>query len=189
MAPDSPGRYNQSHSDGGEGTRAIGPTWENEKDARHKSQDGALRLDVSDVTDDESREDKEQRHHREGRGRPHHLCRGGEAAELSEAARSVYSVTALVAELPHTFHGACGKAVIESSWKMSWLQCRFKKVWLTKRYLRKPQIAFVQKLYRNGIIIQQSKSNKVMLMIYQGQLQTIFSYGYFFFLLNSTMKQ
>lgn len=53
----------------------MGPTWEDEEDARHEGQDGALRLDVANVTDDESREDKEQRHHWEGRGCPHHLCR------------------------------------------------------------------------------------------------------------------
>ena len=52
----------------------MGPTWEDEEDAGHKGQDGALRPDVSDVTDDEGREDEEQRHHREGRGCPHHLC-------------------------------------------------------------------------------------------------------------------
>lgn len=52
----------------------MDPTWEDEEDAGHKGQDGALRPDVTDVTDDEGREDKEQRHHREGRGCPHHLC-------------------------------------------------------------------------------------------------------------------
>lgn len=53
----------------------MGPTWEDEEDAGHKGQDGALRSDVSDVTDDEGGEDKEQRHHREGGGRTHHLWR------------------------------------------------------------------------------------------------------------------
>lgn len=36
----------------------MAPTWENEEDARHKGQDGALRLDVSDVADHEGRENK-----------------------------------------------------------------------------------------------------------------------------------
>ena len=35
---------------------------------------------MSDVTDDEGREDEEQRHHGEGCGGPHHLC-GGERAQ------------------------------------------------------------------------------------------------------------
>lgn len=30
---------------------------------------------MSDVADDEGREDEEQRHHGKGRGRPHHLWR------------------------------------------------------------------------------------------------------------------
>lgn len=47
--------------------------WEDEEDPGDKGQDGALRPDVSDVTDDEGREDKEQWHHREGRGCTHHL--------------------------------------------------------------------------------------------------------------------
>lgn len=55
-------------------TWQMAPTWEDEEDARHKGQDGALRPDVSDVTDDERSEDEEQRHHREGCGCTHHLC-------------------------------------------------------------------------------------------------------------------
>lgn len=58
----------------------MGPTWEDEEDAGHEGQDGALRLDVSDVADDKGREDKEQRHHWERRGSPHHLCRERERA-------------------------------------------------------------------------------------------------------------
>lgn len=53
----------------------MSPTWEDEEDARHKCQDGALGPDVSDVTDDESSEDEEQRHHGEGCSCTHHLCR------------------------------------------------------------------------------------------------------------------
>lgn len=54
----------------------MGPTWQDEEDAGYKGQDGALRLDVSDVADDERHEDEEEWHHWEGRGCPHHLCRG-----------------------------------------------------------------------------------------------------------------
>lgn len=51
----------------------MGPTWQDEEDPGHKSQDGALRLDMSNVADDEGREDEEQWDHREGCGCPHHL--------------------------------------------------------------------------------------------------------------------
>lgn len=51
------------------------PTWQDEEDAGNEGQDGALRPDVPDVTDDEGGEDEEQRDHWEGRGRPHHFCR------------------------------------------------------------------------------------------------------------------
>lgn len=49
-------------------------TWEDEEDSRNEGQDGALRTDVAHVTDDESHENEEQGHHREGRSCPHHLC-------------------------------------------------------------------------------------------------------------------
>lgn len=49
-------------------------TWEDEEDSRNEGQDGALRTNVSHVTDDEGHEDEEQRHHREGCSCPHHLC-------------------------------------------------------------------------------------------------------------------
>ena len=52
------------------------PTGEDEEDPGDEGQDGALGPDVSDVTDDERREDEQQGHHGEGRGCAHHLCTG-----------------------------------------------------------------------------------------------------------------
>ena len=52
------------------------PTGEDEEDPGDEGQDGALGPDVSDVADDERREDEEQGHHGEGRGRADHLCAG-----------------------------------------------------------------------------------------------------------------
>lgn len=40
---------------------------------------------MSDVTDDEGREDKEQRHHGEGRGCTDHLCGEGGVTGLNKA--------------------------------------------------------------------------------------------------------
>lgn len=40
---------------------------------------------MSDVTDDEGREDEEQGHHREGRGCTHHLCGTERVTVLNKA--------------------------------------------------------------------------------------------------------
>ena len=48
-------------------------TWQYEEYSRNKGEDGALRPDVSDVADDEGREDEEQGDHGEGSGGPDHF--------------------------------------------------------------------------------------------------------------------
>lgn len=59
----------------------VRSTWQYEEDPGDEGEDGALRPDVSDVADDEGREDEEQRHHGEGRGGPDHFFGGREKTE------------------------------------------------------------------------------------------------------------
>ena len=48
-------------------------TWKDEEDSRDKSQDGAVRPDVSDVVEDKSNEHEEQADQREWSGWAYHL--------------------------------------------------------------------------------------------------------------------
>lgn len=48
-------------------------TWQDEEYSRNEGEDGALRPDVSDVADDEGREDEEQGDHGEGSGSSDHF--------------------------------------------------------------------------------------------------------------------